>query len=324
MKKLLGVTLFLALVYGALLLSHPNAGSVRGHQLLGERIGLYGILGLAAGMLIITGGIDLSVGSLVCLSATVMVLLVRDLEWPLPVALAAVLVLGAFVGLINGLLVTTLRLQPFMVTLCGLFVFRSLARWLTNDEPVGLGSIYDVGSFEPTYEPYFNFFIGNVAGVPVYLLILLAIAGVAFVFLHLSVHGRYFFALGSNERAAQFSGIPVKTYRVLAFVLCSTLTVVYSFLDHMKTGSVTPSSTGVNDELMAIAAAVLGGCTLRGGEGSIYGMLFGAAILICLERMINMAGVPDSLRGVMIGGILLAGTILDEVLRRRRAGGAKV
>src|SRR5262245_24014708 len=325
MKKLVGITLFLIFVYAGLLLSHKNAGSLTGHQLLGQRIGLYGILGLAAGLLIITGSIDLSIGSLVCLSSTVFVLLVRDWKWSLGASCATVLCLGVLVGLINGLLVTMLRLQSFMVTLCGLFIFRSLAKWLTRDQPVGLADIYpEGGGTESTYQQYFDFFNGNLAGVPVYLLILLGFAAVAFVFLHLSVHGRYFFALGSNERAAHFSGIPTRAYRILAFVLCSTLTVIYAFLAHMKTASVTPSSTGVNDELMAIAAAVLGGCTLRGGEGTIYGMLVGTAIIICLQRILIMAGIPDSMEGVMIGVILLLGTVMDELLRRRRAAPALI
>src|SRR5437868_6043694 len=131
MKKLLGITLFLVLVYAALLMSHENAASADTHFLIGQRLGLYGILSLAAGMLIITGGIDLSMGSLVCLCSTVFGLLVVNGGWPVSLALLAMLALGIASGTINGLLVTKLNLQPFMVTLCGLFIFRSVARWLT-------------------------------------------------------------------------------------------------------------------------------------------------------------------------------------------------
>jgi ribose transport system permease protein len=133
MNKLLGITVFLALVYGALLISHENAPTVDTHFLIGQRIGLYGILSLAAGLLIITGGIDLSIGSLVCLASTVFGVLVVDYHWHPALAFLAMMALGAVVGLGNGLLVTKLNLQPFMVTLCGLFIFRSIARWMTNE-----------------------------------------------------------------------------------------------------------------------------------------------------------------------------------------------
>jgi len=310
MRKLLGITLFLLVAYGGMLYAHPSARTLYSHQLLGQRIGLYGILSLAAGMLIITGGIDLSMGSLVCLASTLLAYLVTIQGLSLVSAFLAIIPLGIIVGLFNGLVVTKLRVQAFMVTLCGLFIFRSLARWLTEDQPVGLGR---------SYEDVRLFFNSNLAGLPVYLVILLLLAGVLAVFLHLSVYGRYFFALGSNERAAEYSGIATQRYRILAFVMCSVLTVFYSFLAHMKTPSVTPSSAGANDELMAIAAAVLGGCTLRGGDGTIYGMLVGTAILQCLQRTINLAIKDDTLEGVIIGVILLLGTIFDEVLRRSAA-----
>jgi ribose transport system permease protein len=312
MRKLLGITVFMLAAYAGLLFAHPSAQSLASHQLLGQRIGLYGILSMAAGMLIITGGIDLSMGSLVCLASTLLAYLVTAKGWSLPAALLAILALGALVGLFNGLVVTKLRVQAFIVTLCGLFIFRSIARWLTKDEPVGLGRSYD------EVRVFFN---GNLGGIPVYLVILLVLAGILFVFLHLSVYGRYFFALGSNERAAEYSGIPTQRYRMVAFVMCSLLTAVYSFLAHMKTPSVTPSSTGTNDELMAIAAAVLGGCTLRGGDGTIYGMLAGTVILQCLQRTINIAVSDDTLEGVIIGVILLLGTVFDEVLRRVKRHG---
>jgi ribose transport system permease protein len=305
-RKLLGITVFLLVVYVGMLLSHPSARSLISHQYLGQRIGLYGILSLAAGMLIISGGIDLSMGSLVCLSSIILGYLVSVKGWHLGTAFLATLPLGLAVGLFNGLIVTQLRVQAFMVTLCGLFMFRSVARWITNDQPVGLRS---------SYMEVQTFFNGNFLDVPRYLIILLILSLILFVFLHLSTYGRYFFALGSNERAAEYSGIAVQRYRILAYVLCSLLTVIYSFLAFMKTPSVAPSQAGMNDELMAIAAAVLGGCTLRGGEGTIYGMLAGTAILQCLQRTINLAVNDNTLEGLIIGGILLLGTIFDEVLR---------
>ena len=153
--------------------------------------------------------------------------------------------------------------------------------------------------------------------MPVYLVILVGLVAVAAVFLHLTVHGRYFLALGSNERAARFAGVSVDLYKVMAYVLCSTLATLYSFLALMNSPSVQPSSIGQNVELIAIAGAVLGGCTLRGGEGTVYGMVVGTMIIQILMKLKSFWDIPDSAEGMMIGIILLAGITVDELLRRR-------
>jgi ribose transport system permease protein len=218
-------------------------------------------------------------------------------------------------GLINGLLVTKLRLQPFMVTLCGLFIFRSIARWLTNDAKIE--------ELAAPLRHLSTFFEGAVWGVPVYLIILMGLVVWAVIFLHFSVVGRYFVALGSNEQAARFSGIATDFYKILAYVLCSLLTALYSFLAVMNSPSVAPSSAGQGDELIAIAGAVLGGCSLRGGEGTIYGMIVGTLIIRLLSMMNTFWNIPSAVEGLMIGMILLVGITLDELLRRRETGRAK-
>jgi ribose transport system permease protein len=309
MKKLLGITIFLLVVYAALLASHKNAMSFDTHFKLGERIGLYGILSLAAGLLIVTGGIDLSMGSLICLCSTVFGILVVDKGVSIGAAFLVILILGAGVGLANGLLVTKIGLQPFMVTLCGLFIFRSLARWLTDDT-----KIEELDSKVQEIAVFFN---SGFLEIPTYLYILAGLVALAGVFLHLSVYGRYFYALGSNEKAAQFSGIPVDNYKIFAYVLCSFFAALYSFLAVMKYPSVSPSNTGQNDELMAIAGAVLGGCTLRGGEGTVYGMVVGTMIIQILLMMNTFYRIPSAAEGMVVGFILLLGIILDELLRRR-------
>jgi ribose transport system permease protein len=312
-KKLLGITLFLILVYVALMISHKGARTVATHRFLAERLGRNGILSVAVGMLIVTGGIDLSIGSLVALCSTVFGLLVVNYQWRVDQALLVMLLLAASVGLLNGLIVTKLRLQPFMVTLCGLFIFRSLARWLAKDAPVdGLSNrLKDVAEF----------YNGDILGIPVYLVFFAVLVLTASIFLHFSVYGRYYFALGSNERAARFAGIAVDSYKVSAYVACSLLTGVYSYLNLMKMPSVEPAQIGQNDELMAIAAAVLGGCTLRGGEGTVCGMVVGTMIILILLMMNTFWRIPNSVEGMLIGFILLLGIILDEVLRWRSGVG---
>lgn len=313
MKKLIGIVVFLAILYGFLLVADPGARSAENHFNLGKRIGLYGIISLGAGILIIAGGIDLSMGSVIGLTATVLAMLLMKTNqggfgWSPAAALTATLLLGAVIGLINGLLVTRLKVQAFVVTLCGLFVYRGVARWIADDQQKGLGTEY------PDLKEALS---GQVFGLPVTFLILLGLLIVAGVFLHMSIYGRYLYAIGSNERAAQYSGIPIERYKVLAYVLCSTLAAFFGILYLMENNSAQPSATGNFMELYAIAGAVLGGCSLRGGEGTVFGMLIGASILTMLPNLTNMWGVPSSLEFTVIGGALLIGAVLDEWLRRR-------
>ena len=308
MKKLLGIIVFLLILYGALLFADPGARSAENHYSLGERIGLYGILSLGAGLLIITGGLDLSLGSVVGLCATSLAILLMDKNWPPLLAMLAVLAMGALIGLINGLLVTRLRMQAFVVTLCGLFLYRGAARWVAGDQPKGLGT---------RFVELKQVLAGSFLGVPVPLWILLVLSGITILCLHFSVYGRYFYALGSNEQAARYSGIATNRYRVLAYVICSTLGAFFSILLLMKYNTATPSTTGELYELYAIAGAVLGGCSLRGGEGTVIGILIGTSILWLLPNLANMWDVPNTLINTVIGGALLLGAILDEVLRSR-------
>ncbi|HVU87990.1 MAG TPA: ABC transporter permease [Pirellulales bacterium] len=309
MKKWLGLALFLLAIYLLLLLADPGARSAYNHVNLGRRIGLYGIISLGASILIITGGIDLSIGSTIGLCATVMAMLLVDYHVNPLLAIVAVLALGAAIGLANGLLVTKLRVQAFVVTLCGLFIYRGAARWLSRDQVKGLGTGYE--SLK-----YWLSDSRDILGLPMSLVIFLGFAALATVFLHRSVYGRYMFAVGSNEQAARYSGIAVDRYRILAYVLCSTLAALFSILFLMEQNSVQPTETGSFFELYAIAGAVLGGCSLRGGEGSVLGVIMGTAILWILPNFTKMWGVPSELEYTVIGAALLIGALVDEGLRR--------
>ncbi len=307
MKKLLGIFLFLVLLYGLMLFKTDPERWASNHFNLGQRIGLSGILCLGAGVLIITGGVDLSIGSVVGLCACVFCVLVLDAKLPVPVAALLTLVVGAAVGLINGLIVTYLRVQAFVVTLCGLFIYRGAARWVTRDQtPPMRASIVDLHEF----------FTGDLLGVSIYLWVLLGLFAVTTVFLHLTVYGRYFLAIGSNERAVRYSGIHVDLYKIMAYVLCSTFAAIYALMHVVHELSVRPSETGNLLELYAIAGAVLGGCSLRGGEGTTVGMLIGTAILVLLPNLTNMWGIRSELDFTVVGGALLACAVLDEQLRR--------
>lgn len=331
MKKLVGIFIFLILVYVCILIATDPARWANNHFNLGQRIGLSGILCLGAGLLIVTGGVDLSIGSVVGLCAVVFCWLVLRLQawlpewlpedWPtwigstLMFSLATLGTLGvaALVGLFNGVLVTYVRVQAFVVTLCGLFLFRGAARWVAEGQiPRIAGSVADLNEF----------FTGEFLAVPIYLWLLFGLFAISSVFLHLTIFGRYFYAIGSNERAARFSGIAVDFYKILAYVICSGFAGIYAVMYVIHYNSVVPSETGSNLELYAIAGAVLGGCSLRGGEGTTVGMLIGTAILVLLPNLTNMWGIVSELEPTVVGGALLICAVMDELLRRRSASRA--
>ncbi len=312
-KKLLGITLFLLGLYIALRFADPAASSGQNHYNLGKRIGLNGIISLGVGLLIIAGGIDLSIGSVVGLCAVLTAtLLSTDYGWSPIEVIPAVLGVGVAIGLAHGLLITRLRIQPFVVTLCGLFLYRGVARWFAEERVRGVPHEYQ----------YLKDFLSrqDVFGVPRLFVIFLILAAVAAVFLHFSIYGRYFYAIGSNEKAARYSGIPTNRYRILAYVICSTLAAFYGILHPMEYPSAQPTSTGQYLELYAIAGAVLGGCSLRGGEGTVLGIMLGTTILWILPNFTTMWGIKDELQLTVIGGALLLAAILDEVLRPKSTG----
>ncbi|PWT96999.1 MAG: sugar ABC transporter permease [Candidatus Melainabacteria bacterium] len=313
MRKLAGLTVFLLCLYIALWRAVPPEGLMLNNYNLAERIGQYGIISLGAGIVIIAGGIDLSIGSVAVLAATGTAMLLGNPAYggnPVLV-LALVLAAGAFLGLIHGLFITKINLPAFMVTLCGLFIYRGVARTISGNMSKGLQN-----QFADLRHCLYD---GDIFGLPRFLVIFLILAGVASVFLHLSVYGRYLQAIGGNEKAARYSGISIDAYKILTYVICSIAAALFGILFLMKNDAVTPSSDGFFLELYAIAGAVLGGCSLRGGEGTVAGIIIGTAIMWILPNLTNMWGIPSELEFIVIGGALLLGAILDEKLRPKGA-----
>lgn len=243
--------------------------------------------------------------------------LIRHQRMPIPLALLSVLLIAATLGLIHGLLVTRARLQPFVVTLCGLLIYRGLSRWLTGDNPAGVGEYSDtlcqVGSGRLNL--YTNA-AGDTFGLPYPFFFLAAIGIAAAVFLNRTIWGRYLLALGRNEEAARFSGINTGNVTLLAYVVCSTMAAVGGMLFALDSLSISPSSFGNFFELYAIAAAVLGGCSLRGGEGSIVGVIIGTAVMQILNNLIMLLKISGTLEYAIIGSVILAGVIADEIVKR--------
>ncbi len=300
MVKVLGILLMVLVLYGALRLSDPNAGSLRNHQNIGRRIGTAGILVLGVAPVIICGGIDLSIGSVLGLSAVCFSLLLgSDVQnydgVSHGMAVLIVLACAPFIGLIHGLLITKLRLQPFLTTLCGLFIARGLARWIVqivtgSERSVGLGrTIWNVEeiSFLAT-----GHFLELIPWALILFLILTVFLG---IFLHFTMYGRYLFAIGANEQASRYAGISTDKYKILAYMWCSTMAALGGILYMLEVQTANPASVGSWKELYAITGAVLGGCSLRGGEGNIIGVALGATILPLLSAITLFAGIPEVL-----------------------------
>ena len=317
LKKDLGLFLLILVVGTVVAVLNPRFVSAVNLSNTANLIGLYGLFSIGEGFVIITGGIDLSIGSVFALLGVIFVSLVTSYGLPWLVAVAVVTAAGVAIGFLHGFLITRMRLQPFVVTLCGLLIYRGVARYYTDDATAG----FDFGQTFPTLDWLTT---GHVFGVPMSFVIFVLAAIAMGVLLHRSVFGRYLFAVGKNEEAARYSGINTKAVIVAAYVICSGLAGVSSIYFAMYTRSISPSSHGTFYELYGIAAAVLGGCSLRGGEGSILGIALGAVLLQILQNLVNLLGIPSSLNFAVMGGVILAGVILDGQLQRfrtRRAGG---
>ena len=396
MTRLLGVLLMVFALYLVLLASNENARTLNTQGDIADRLGFYGILTVGVAVLIISGGIDLSIGSVVGLGAVFYGLLLqghnrqvamlitgvplaglalfsvvyivriaeqlflrllsRSFNWwlaglivvaggifvtqivltvllmiwivcstglqqllgSLNPCLAMLLVLAgsSVLGLYHGLLVTKLRLQPFLVTLCGLFIYRGLARWLSSTS-VGL-AVDAEPAFLDQIENLRNFLVkGQYLFVPQVLVLLVVVSIFLGLFMHGTRYGRYLYAIGANEEAARYAGIPTDRYKILAYVICSTLAGLGSVLYILDNRTATPTSAGSWLELYAITGAVLGGCSLRGGEGTVPGAFLGAAVLPLLRMLCSFAGISNEIEYAVIGAVLLVGTILDEMLKRR-------
>ena len=317
MKKNLGILALFAVVFMLTAFANPRFINAYNLQNLIQRASLYGIIGIGVSFVIITGGIDLSIGSMIGLVGALLPFLIVSSSWSLAGGLAAVLLVSLCIGLFHGLLITKLDLQPFVVTLCGLLIYRGCARWMTGDAVQGFGRDHQglrqlaIGRIPLGRLPVVGEF-----SLPVPFLILIGLAVVAAVFLNKTIWGRYMLALGRNEQAARYSGINTQAMTILAYVICSVIAGFGGLLFALDSNSIQPDNFGSFYELYAIAAAVLGGCSLRGGEGSIFGVVIGAAILPLLRNSINLLGLPTTLEFAIIGFVILAGVIVDEVVKR--------
>jgi ribose transport system permease protein len=310
MKKELGIFVLLVVLCIVVSVINPNFLLAINLQNLARQIGAFGIFSIGLGLVIITGGIELSVGSMMALLGVLLSMMLTEYGYGVIVAVLACIGLAMVLSLGHGLLITRLNMQPFIVTLCGLLFYRGLARFITKDETKGFGST----GFE-----WLRFLAnGNLLGVPMPFVVLIIIALITWVVLHRSVYGRYLFATGRNSEAARYAGIDTNGIITLTYVISGLLTAISAVIFAFYTNSVSPANHGNAYELYGIAAAVLGGCSLRGGEGSVVGILIGTALLQVLRNLVNLLGIPSSLDFAVMGAVILLGVMADQIFTERR------
>jgi len=309
-QKEIVVLLLLVVLCGIVAAASPQFLSGVNIQNVARLVGTYGIFSIGVGIVIITGGIDLSVGSICALLGVLLSMMLVEWGWPAGLALVTVIGLGAALGAVHGLLISRMRLQPFIVTLCGLLLYRGAARYLADDSTKGFGT-------GAGFEWLRTLSAGSIGGVPMPFVILCVVAALAWVLVHRSVYGRHLFASGHNEEAARYSGVNTRGVIAVAYVISGTLAAVSAVIIAFYTNSISPASHGNFYELYAIAAAVVGGCSLRGGEGTILGIVVGTALLVVLRNLVNLLDIPSSLDFAVMGAVILIGAIADQVFSQR-------
>jgi ribose transport system permease protein len=265
---------------------------------------IIGVLAVGMTFVIISGGIDLSVGSLVALSGIVFGTVVQA-GLPLPLAALAALIVGLFCGVVNGSLITIGRLPPFIATLGMMSVARGAALMLSDGRPIS--------GFPSSFRALAT---GHFLGIPIPVVIMLGLYGVAHFVLTRVTFGRYTYAIGGNEEAASLSGINVRGHKIAVYAICGLLSAVTSLLLVARLDSAQPIA-GIAYELDAIAAVVIGGSSLLGGSGSVTGTLIGALIMSVLRNGLNLLGVSSYLQQVAIGTVIVMAVMVDMTLRRR-------
>jgi ribose transport system permease protein len=271
---------------------------------IAEQATIIAIIAVGMTFVIITGGIDLSVGSVLAFSGVVMASALQK-EVPLPLALLIGLGVGLLCGLVNGILITVGRLPPFIATLGMMSVARGAALMFTEGRPIS-GFLEDFRSLAT----------GEVLRIPAPVLIMIAVYVMAHFILRRTKLGRYTYAIGGNEEAALLSGINVRLYKSMVYGLAGMLAGLAAILLTARLNSAQPIA-GMNYELDAIAATVIGGTSLLGGEGTVVGTLIGALIMAVLRNGLNLLGVSSFIQQVVIGSVIILAVLIDMSLKRR-------
>jgi ribose transport system permease protein len=299
-----GTLLGLLVLSTALWIATPYFATAANLANVAEQSAIVGVIAVGMTCVILTGGIDLSVGSLVALAGIVIGVAVQR-GLPAPVAVLLGVLAGGAAGTVNGLMITRGALPPFIATLGMMSVARGVALMVSDGRPIS-GFPAELRALATE----------RVLGVPGPVMLMLALYALAYFVLTRTVLGRYLYAIGGNEEATALAGVQVKLWKAMVYAisglsagLCATLLVA-------RLNSAQPIA-GIGYELDAIAAVVIGGTSLLGGSGSVIGTLIGALIMSVLRNGLNLLGVSSYLQQVAIGVVIIAAVLIDMALRRR-------
>ena len=297
-------TLFgLLLLSGILWALTPYFLTVSNLLNIAEQTAIVAIIAVGMTFVIITAGIDLSVGSVLAFSGIVMASALQA-GAPLVLGLAAGLGAGLVCGLVNGLLITGGRLPPFIATLGMMSVARGAALMFTEGRPVSGFS-----------ESFRIIATGEVLGIPFPVIVMVAVYILAHVVLTRTKLGRYTYAIGGNEEATLLSGVSVKIYKTTVYGICGMLSGLAAIILTARLNSAQPIA-GIMYELDAIAATVIGGTSLMGGEGNVFGTLIGALIMGVLRNGLNLLGISSFAQQIVIGSVIIVAVLFDMALKR--------
>lgn len=305
LQRLLSYATLTAL-FVALTIASPHFFTQTNLSAVVRQTAVINIMALGMTLIIISGGIDLSVGSILALAGLFGTKAMAAGE-PIAVGVAVGILVGLGCGIVNGLLITRLQISPFIVTLGTLGIFRGAALVSSNALPV-----------HTLPRAFAVLGAGNLAGIPVVLWILLVCAVLMHLLLENTKLGRYAFAIGSNADAAYYAGVPIRFHLVCVYGIAGMLTGLAGMVE-MSRLMIGQPTAGVGYELQAIAAVVIGGGSLRGGEGSVTGTLVGAFIMGLLSNGSDLLGVSPYWQQAIIGTVIIAAVAFDEFRKRRLA-----
>jgi ribose transport system permease protein len=301
-----GALIVLLVAVGALTLASPEFLTGNNLANLARQVAIFGILAIGQLMVILTGGIDLSVGSILGLAGAVTAqLLVAGM--PIIPAILIGVVVGAVLGLANGVLVTRFKLPPFIATLGMLGIARGVVLVITNANTIQ--------GLPDSFQRLAN---GTVVGIPNLLIIFVIITGIAWFTLNRTIFGRYVYAVGSNPEAARLAGVPVAMVTTSVYVIGGVLAAVGGVLMTSRLGAGVPTA-GTGFELQAIAACVIGGASLSGARGSAIGAACGALIIGVLNNGGNLLAINAFYLQIAIGALVLVAVGFDQMNTRKKA-----
>lgn len=272
-----------------------------------------GVLGVAVTFVIISGGIDLSVGTMMTLTAVVSGLILTNAGLPLPFGVLGAMAAGAVMGGISGFTIAKLKIPPFIATLGMMQIARGLALVFSGAKPIYFNSTPSYQYISP--ESSISLLIPGLE-IPNGVMIMFGVAIVASIVLNRSVLGRYIFALGSNEEAARLSGVNVDLWKIMTYAICGGICGIAGLIVSSRLNSAQPA-LGLGYELDAIAAVVIGGTSLAGGRGTVTGTIIGAFIMSVLTNGLRVMGVQEEWKIVVTGVIIILAVFVDILLRKK-------